>query len=64
MVRFDSFKGIPENRGWCFMTGHRKTLAKMPNNILIALADQGKTWVSKYYKLISRLKKIVYEKRL
>ena len=46
------------------MTGHHRTLAKVPNGILIALAGQGKTWVSIYYKLIGRLKKIVYEKRL
>ena len=46
-------------------TGHRRTLAKVPNDILIGLTDQGKTCVTKYYyKMIVRLKKIVYEKRL
>ena len=42
-------------------TGQRKTLAKVPNDILIGLTDTGKTFVTQYYKLIVLLKKIVYE---
>ena len=30
---------------------------KVPNGILIGLIDQGKTWVTKYYKLFVLLKK-------
>ena len=33
-------------------TGHRRTLAKVSNGIIIGLTDQGKTCVTKYYKLI------------
>ena len=32
----------------------------MSNGILIGLTDQGKTWVTKYNKLIVLLKKIIY----
>ena len=28
-------------------TGHRRTLAKVSNGILIGLKDQGKTWITK-----------------
>ena len=45
-------------------TGHRRTLAKVSNDILIGLADKGKTCVTKYYKLIVLLNKFFYEKRL
>ena len=45
-------------------TGHRRTLAKVSNGILIGLTDQGKTYVTKYYKLIVLLNKSFYEKRL
>ena len=45
-------------------TGHRRTLAKVSNGILIGLTDQGKTYVTKYYKLIVLLNKLFYEKRL
>ena len=33
-------------------TGHRRTLSNVPNDILIGLTDQGKTWVTNHYKLI------------
>ena len=45
-------------------TEHRRTLAKRANGILIGLTDQGKTGVTKYYKLIVLLNKFFYEKRL
>ena len=45
-------------------TGHRRTLAKVSNGILIGLTDQGKTCATKYYKLIVLLNKLFYEKRL
>ena len=43
-------------------TGHRRTLAKVSNGILIGLTDQGKTCVTKYYKLIVLLNIFFYEK--
>ena len=45
-------------------TGHRRTLSKVSNDILIGLKDQGKTWETKYYKLIVLLDKLLYENRL
>ena len=45
-------------------TGHRGTLAKVSNGILIGLTDQGKTFVTKYCRLIVLLDKFFYEKRL
>ena len=45
-------------------TGHRRTLAKVSNDIIIGLSDQGKTYVTEYYKLIVLLNKLFYEKRL
>ena len=45
-------------------TGHRRNLAKWPNCILICSADQRKTRVTKYYKLVVILKKFIREKRL
>ena len=45
-------------------TGHRRTLAKLSNGILIGLTDQGKTCATKYYKLFVLLNKLFYEKRL
>ena len=45
-------------------TGHRRTLVKVLNGILIGLTDQGKACVTKYYKLIVLLNKLFYEKRL
>ena len=45
-------------------TGHRRTLAKVSNDILIGLRDQGKTSVTKFYKVVVFLNKFFYEKRL
>ena len=45
-------------------TGHRRTLAKVSNGILIGLTDQGRTCATKYYKLIVLLNKLYNEKRL
>ena len=45
-------------------TGHRKTLAKLSNNILIVLTDKENTSVTIFYKFTVVLKKIVYETRL
>ena len=42
-------------------TGHRRTLAKESDGIMIGLTDQGKTWVAKYFKLIVLLNKILYK---
>ena len=42
-------------------TGHRRTLAKASNDILIGLTDQGKTGVKKYYNLIVLLKNNLYK---
>ena len=42
-------------------TRHRRTLAKASNGILMGLTDQGKTCVTKYYKLIVPLNKLLYE---
>ena len=39
-MRYDTFKGIPKNKGWCF-SGHCITLAKVSNDILIGFTDQG-----------------------
>ena len=46
-------------------TGHRRTIANVTNGILIGLTDQEKISVTKYYKLIVLLNKLlhVYEKR-
>ena len=45
-------------------TGHRRTFAKVSNDILIGLTDQGKTKVRNYLKIIVLLNKFIYEKRL
>ena len=45
-------------------TGHRRNLAKWPNDILICSADQEKTRVTKCYKLVVLLKKFVHDTRL
>ena len=39
-------------------TGHGRTLSKVSNGSLIGLTDQGKSWVTIYYKFIVLLKKI------
>ena len=56
MVIYDTFKFIPQYKGLVY-TGHRSTIAKVSNDILIGLTDQGKTWVTKYYQLFGFLKK-------
>ena len=45
-------------------TGHRRTLAKVSNGVLIGLTDKGKNCATKYFKLIVLLNKLFYEKRL
>ena len=39
MVSYETFKGIPQKKGLAY-TGHRRTLAKVSNGILIGLPDQ------------------------